>query len=181
VARMSLPRSGAASRPAATPAARPINSPIVDAPELLDPDRELIRTSPFQLSYIPNPLHELCRTRKQPSQTCLGAQVQLPSVVLELWGSAAESVLERRGQAIESSQALGVGLTPEVLKETERAPTCAIHAAVHALDVILVALPEGIDEGVSGRAHRAHANSDGEIFCPQCPSGDLRRLRLSRR
>lgn len=171
---MSRPRIGATSSPAATPAARPIARAASDDPDpdLLPVAREF--TGPFRLLATSQ-----ADARAVPG-ACSWLGLKLPGVVVEVGGGAMLAEPQEGGKALQAAQAFHVGLVAQVLEESEGTPARAVDAAVHTLDVVLVSVPERIDECIPSCADRACTNAKGEIVFRQCPWRDPQWIRVSR-
>jgi hypothetical protein len=87
----------------------------------------------------------------------------MPGVVLEFDGGATAALVKRRRQAPEAVEALWLRLLAQVLKMPEGSPAGAIHATVHALDVVFLAVAKRFDEGISSAADWAGSSRYGEL------------------
>src|SRR5687768_17038180 len=93
----------------------------------------------------------------------------IPCVVFETGRARASARVESCSETIQSRHAIGLRAPTQILEEPKRATAGAVHLAVHTLDVVLVAIAQGLDECVFIATHGAGGSGNrGNLFGHCC-------------
>ena len=103
---------------------------------------------------------------------CMSRTEALPILIVELGGGASTAGVQPFRQLSQTAETVLIALGAQVLEEAECLTSRPVDLAIHALNVILVAVAKGVDKRVERGAHRALVRAHRPCLFRQCPRRD---------